>query len=49
MAEKLSIERPGRVATALGRMAGKHTAEKIEGGKYRAYTGGKAHEMQKAV
>jgi hypothetical protein len=45
MAEKLGTERPGLVATTLGRMAYKHTAEKIEGGKYRACASGKLHEM----
>jgi hypothetical protein len=49
MAEKLGVEHPGVVATTLGRMAYKHIAEKIEGGKYRAYVSGNVHEMQKTM
>jgi hypothetical protein len=45
--EILHTGRSGVVATALGRMASKHKAEKVPGGKYRAYSGGKVQEIPK--
>ena len=49
IAETLHDERISIVAAALGRMSARHKAEKVVGGKYRAYTGGKLQEMLKAV